>query len=327
VAGRAFNGSNQDMLFIKYNSAGAQQWVKVIDGGFGDDEIRALIIDNNENIYATGISAGATDSADFITMKYSPAGDQLWLNRYNGAGSGGDFGTALSLDPGGNIFVTGFSDGDNTAAVNFDLVTFKYDTNGTELWKKIENGAASLDDIADALVADQFGNVYVAGHTNTGTAGDVNYDLVTIRYNADGTEAWKTFYNGIADTLDEANMLWLSGNDLFVAGSSWQTGQQRDMLVIKYSSVTGIEGSELTGKQQVTIYPDPFSNYITVQVAEIKNQELKFELRDMTGRLIFSEMLTGISTIYTPVNLSSGMYMYSVINDSSILQTGKLIHQ
>lgn len=324
IAGRTFNGSNLDMLFIKYNSDGAQQWIKTIDGGFGNDEIRAVAIDNNENIYATGISAGTADSADFITMKYSPAGDQLWLNRYNSAGNGGDFGEGLSLDPAGNVLVTGYSDNDNSSGVNLDIVTIKYDGSGNELWKKTINGNANLDDIADAIITDQFGNAYVAGHSNTGSATDINFDIITIRYNADGTEEWSTAYNGLSDTLDEPNTLLLSGTDLFVAGSSWQNGQQRDMIVIKYASVTGISPS--SAAQPVKIFPNPFSNHINIQSAALATEELAFELYDAAGRLMYTTECKGSTAIDLPGNLPSGYYTYSILHNRQIIQSGKLIH-
>ncbi|MEP7128204.1 MAG: SBBP repeat-containing protein, partial [Chitinophagales bacterium] len=325
VAGRTFSGTNQDMLFIKYNSDGIQQWVKIIDGGFGNDEIRAIAIDNNENIYATGISAGATDSADFITMKYSPSGDQLWLKRYNGAGNGGDFGEAISLDPSGNILSAGYSDGDNSAAINFDIVTIKYDAGGNELWKNIKNGTSNLDDIADALLTDQFGNVYVAGHTNSGTITDANFDITVIRYNGDGTEEWQTFYNSASDTLDEPNTLMLSGNDLFVAGSSWQNGQQRDMILIKYGSVTGIDLTQVAAPS-VNVYPNPFINQINIQAAGFTNQKLEFKLFDVTGRLIYATSFENTFTIQLPGTLSTGLYTWSILNKQQVIQSGKLIH-
>lgn len=325
LAGRTFNGNNQDILFIKYNSAGEQQWVKVFDGAFGNDEVRAVALDNNENIYATGISESATDTADFVTLKYSAAGDLVWLKTYNGEGNGGDFGVALSLDPTGKILVTGFSDRDNTAAVNFDMVTIKYETDGTEAWKKIENGATNLDDIADALITDQFGNAYICGHSNSGTSTDINYDIVTIRYNADGTEDWRVSYNSASDTLDEPNFLWLVNNDLFVAGSSWQTDQHRDMIVIKYSSVTTIENTLQTA-QAISIYPNPFDKYITVKFEKTEYQQLQFKLFDVTGKLILSEQITGAATLQIPFNLPAGFYTYSITNDQTLLQSGKLIH-
>ena len=176
------------------------------------------------------------------------------------------------------------------------MVTIKYETDGTEAWKKIENGTTNLDDIADDLITDQFGNVYICGHSNSGTSTDINYDIVTIRYNADGTEDWRVSYNSASDTLDEPNFLWLVNNDLFVAGSSWQTDQHRDMIVIKYSSVTTIENTLQTA-QAITIYPNPFDKYITVQFEKTEYQQLQFKLFDVTGKLILSEQITGAATL------------------------------
>ncbi|MBX7108657.1 MAG: SBBP repeat-containing protein [Chitinophagales bacterium] len=324
VGGRTFNGSNLDMLFIKYSSDGNQQWIKSIDGGFGNDEIRAMAIDNNENIYVTGSSAGATDSADLITMKYSPSGDQLWLNRYNGNGNGGDFGEGLAVDPAGNVLVTGYTDADNTAAVNLDILTIKYDGSGTELWNKTANGSVNLDAIADAIITDEFGNAYVAGHGNNGSATDLNFDIITIRYNDDGTEAWQTSYNGVSDTLDEPNTMLLSGNDLFIAGSSWQNGQQRDMIVIKYASVTGIRS--IAQNEAVNVFPNPFTDVLHIQSPGLSNAELIFQLFDVTGRLICTTAVKGNDSVLLPGKLAPGCYTYAILNNRLTIQAGKLIH-
>lgn len=327
VAGRTFNGNNDDLLLIKYNDAGIQQWVKTYDGGFGNEDVNGIAMDESEDIYLTGISAGATDSSDLITAKYAPNGDQLWLKRYNGSGNGGDFGQALSLDPSGNVVVTGYSDGDVSVAVNFDIVTIKYDATGNELWKTIRNGSTNLDDIADALTTDQFGNVFVAGHSNNGTSTDINYDFMIIRYSSNGIEDWTTTYNNASsDTLDVPNMLWLVNNDLFVAGSSWQNGNQRDMIVIKYGEVTGINDQPVSS-QTLSVYPNPFLNDITISGDELQQQPFDFELFDITGKKILAENITAPGTVTFHHALAAGMYTYRIIQHGALIQSGKLIHQ
>ena len=76
----------------------------------------------------------------------------------------------------------------------------------------------------------------------------------------------------------------------------------------------------------ITIYPNPFDKYITVQFEKTQYQKLQFKLFDVTGKLILSEQITGAVTLQLPFNLPAGFYTYSITNDQTLLQSGKLIH-
>ena len=49
----------------------------------GDDDAQSLAVDPWGSTYVTGSSEGA-----FATVKYDPDGNQLWVVRYNGGGTG-----------------------------------------------------------------------------------------------------------------------------------------------------------------------------------------------------------------------------------------------
>jgi hypothetical protein len=324
VAGRAFTGLHDDILLIKYDNSGFLLWTQLIDGGFGNDEVNGVIIDQAENIYLTGNSAGPTDSADFITAKFSAAGDQLWLKRYNGIGDGSDFGEAIALDLAGNILVTGYSDGDNSANANFDFLTIKYDTDGNEIWKAMRDGTNNLDDIADGILTDAFGNSYVSGHTNNGSMSDVNYDIMTIQYSVDGIENWSAIFAGPSDTLDIPNKMILSNGDLFIAGSSWMDGQQRDIVLIKYSDVTGINGVQLMNNS-LNVYPNPFTNYVQLNMAIANGNEMQFDLINLNGAIIYSTSVPVSGKILFRNPIPAGAYIYRLLRKNIPVQYGKLI--
>ena len=180
VTGRSLGSSSAaDFATVKYNSAsGAQMWIARYNGpGNNTDWAYDLKLDSAGNVYVTGVSyGGANNSFDYATVKYGPAGNQLWVARYNGPGSGFDQATALALDAAGNVYVTGFSLG---AGTTNDFATIKYSTNGTPLWVIRYDGPAHLDDRAAAISVDDAGNVYVAGRSATVAGGD---DFLTIKY-------------------------------------------------------------------------------------------------------------------------------------------------
>lgn len=64
------NGTSRDYATIKYSPDGVEQWVMRYNGpGNGDDEIKAMVIDDLGNVYVTGNSFG--NGMDYATIKYS----------------------------------------------------------------------------------------------------------------------------------------------------------------------------------------------------------------------------------------------------------------
>ncbi len=64
-------GANNDYLTIKYDPAGAQEWLTKYNGtGNNVDQAAAIAIDAIGNVFITGLSRGAGSNEDFETIKY-----------------------------------------------------------------------------------------------------------------------------------------------------------------------------------------------------------------------------------------------------------------
>ncbi len=90
VSGSVEGATLSDFITIKYNSSGAEQWVRIFTGPV-EDRIIDMALDNSGNICVTGLSENQTGTYDIITIKYNTQGDSLWVKRYNGA-------TAFTMD-------------------------------------------------------------------------------------------------------------------------------------------------------------------------------------------------------------------------------------
>ncbi|MGQ9708591.1 MAG: SBBP repeat-containing protein [bacterium] len=158
------------------------------------------------------------------------AGDTIWTRRYDGPANGDEEVCALFTDAERNVIVVGSSPGTTTG---YDIVVFKYAANGDSIWCQRINGSGASNEFAKAAAIDASGSVYVTGRA--GASGD--YNILTVKLNPDGSEAWRATYQGSAGKNDEplAMAIDASGN-VFVAGYEADPGGSTDFVTIKYNA-------------------------------------------------------------------------------------------
>jgi uncharacterized delta-60 repeat protein len=118
----SMTGYARECVTIKYNPNGDTVWTRRYGGSY-DQWGNSITVDTLGNIYVTGEGTYLSTSQDFITIKYSPSGIQLWDIKYNGTGNSFDVDAIMTLDNQNNIYVTGCSQGSGTGR---DLATVKY---------------------------------------------------------------------------------------------------------------------------------------------------------------------------------------------------------
>ncbi|MBZ0202665.1 MAG: SBBP repeat-containing protein [Ignavibacteria bacterium] len=183
------NNNRSNIVTIKYDASGIQQWAAVYDGpGHPDssgDIPTAIAVDNQGNVYVTGWSMGYSSGFDWATIKYNSSGVQQWIQRYAAASYSYDIPKDLKVDGLGNVYVTGRRVLSNTDLGDF--VTIKYNTSGVQQWIRVYDNQHANGDLASVLEIDNIGNVYVTGESyGVGT----HFDYATIKYNSSGDELW-----------------------------------------------------------------------------------------------------------------------------------------
>ena len=222
-----------DYATVKYDTNGNQLWVARYNGpGNNDDSAVAVVVDSAGNVYITGNSVGVVGTGtDIATIKYNPAGHQLWVARYDGPAHYYDSAAALAVDAAGCVYVTGASCGDG---FHNDYLTIKYAVNGTQVWTARYHGTGNNSDFPEAIALDASNNVYVTGQSwGAGTL----TDYATLKYDADGNRQWVARYNGPGNSYDVASPLALDGKGgIFVTGSSTSAGTDYDFATLKYDA-------------------------------------------------------------------------------------------
>ena len=153
-----------DIVIIKYNSSGVELWVKIFtSSGYQSDYARDIAIDTLGNAYVLGSGYFSNTDMDFVTIKYSPQGVEEWVRYYNGPANLMDSPSKITIDNEGNPIVTGGSQ----SISNTDILTIKYNSNGTVLWTKLYNGIDNQSEAGVGVSSDKFGNVYVLGWSDS----------------------------------------------------------------------------------------------------------------------------------------------------------------
>jgi len=113
---------------------------------------------------------------------------------------------------------------------------------------------------------------------------------------------------------------------------------------VVYTTNTGANGSVAQGVQQpfeisvvlaieeaqginlsVSAYPNPTTDYLTLEVNEFELSNLNFQLYDISGKLLQSEKITGNQTSIVMSNLVPATYFVKVIQDNKEVKTFKII--
>lgn len=328
VAGKTANATNSDYVLIKYNTSGAQQWVKTFDGG-ADDDATTMAIDNSENIYITGYSVTSNQDTNIVTIKYNVQGQEQWNKSYNSAGNGADKGNGISVDAAGNVTVAGSSDADNLAAtLNNDMLCLHYDAAGNLLWAKTHDGSAQGNDEANEPASDANGNVYITGFSeNSGTG----YDITTIKYSVTGVVDSVYTYNGTGNSADIANRILIKGNDVYTTGSSvGSNNAQRDLLTIK-NSVTPLGIATFSPGSIVKAYPNPFTSQTTIDLKGVNrydNEGMLLKIYDAQGKLLREMKISGeLQVEVQKDNLPPGTYLLNLYHKETLHAQTKIIIQ
>ncbi|MDI6803262.1 MAG: SBBP repeat-containing protein [Bacteroidota bacterium] len=189
-------GTNWDVGTVKYNTNGDVVWVRNYAPNNSDDQGGiAMATSDQTNITITGFSG----YSDFLTLSYDINGNLRWAQTWNGPANNWDQANDVAVDKNGNTYVTGYS----VMAPPFDddIVTIKYDSNGTQQWIRFYDGPKDTGsyDYGEFIKTDDDGNVIVAG----GEMGVSTFlDYCTIKYDSLGNQLWVRTYNGVANRSD-----------------------------------------------------------------------------------------------------------------------------
>jgi hypothetical protein len=238
VTGTSFNGTSYDIMTVKYDAAGVEQWRTGFDGpGSGLDEGFALTRDSNDDIFVTGHVFVAGSDWDIVVIKLNGlTGAIMWSDVLAGTVNF-DSGRDIGVDNSDRVLVCGNY---STTPTNVQIITMQYPNAGSApTWTMFEG--AALNDEARALVIDAADNVYVAGHSEFSSA-TTYFDFRVIKYNSAGALQFSNTQDSGSDNLDTPHAIALdpASGDVVLGGQGFtDVVNEEDYLLIKFDGTTG----------------------------------------------------------------------------------------
>jgi len=89
------------------------------------------------------------------------------------------------------------------------------------------------------------------------------------------------------------------------------------------SIITGLEDNQIS--LNLTAYPNPTTDYLTLNVVNFQRSNLNFELYDVSGKLIESRKIISSTETIKMEHLPSAIYFLKVTNSSKEVKTFKII--
>lgn len=344
LTGTAYeSGLKFQYLLIKTDSLGNLKWFKTYtDNDPNRNYEGKSVVETPDKGYCIGGWGKFVNTPNWRNIveiiKTDSLGNQQWKKTY-GNPLNCNLESMISLSKDSCIF-TAYSLGNSSLPEDFSQVyVTKLDLNGNEKWnKKIGNIFPNTWVSWNHSLED--GNFILSGgHRIEDTI--FKYVGWLFKIKSNGDSLWYKEYT-VINGPDDGNQLWQVSSTPdkgFVgAGSLFpnSSGGTQDIWVFKTDSLgclfpgcdVGITEFNPNSGAQMLIYPNPFSNAFAINYNLPKEtKKAVFELRDITGSLVFYTPLTiNVNQLQVLANnLKSGIYLACLLIDNVVVSSQKVV--
>jgi len=235
VSGRGEGLDNYSHLYtVKYDKDGVKLWEDYLYTESESHSDVHLAIDDNGNTFVTFylfrnnwiIPSPLTPAGvleEMVTVKYNAAGTRMWVHYSQTDVTPAD----IKTDANGNFYVFGtYNYNPGT-----DIILYKFDPNGVELWSRTYSW--SDEDYAVSLALDVNGKAYAAFTTydNLGYS-----DAVVLTWDANGTQDWSSGYLGFGGSPQAVKIMVDANFNTYYFVTSLGGTTNRDLCVQKFDA-------------------------------------------------------------------------------------------
>ncbi len=288
-----------DAFVAKLNPTGSALVYSTYLGGKGTDRAQDIAVDLSGNAYVTGYTnsdnfpstpgafqpkysggtwayGARTPASDAFVTKLNPTGSALVYSTYLGGGHE-DVGKSIVVDAAGDAYIAG-----STYSVNFpvakpfqrahsggtcssmgdpcrDVFVTKLSPSGSELVFSTFLGGAGKDDVAEGIVIDASGSVYVTGWTASSKFPTTPGAFQTTYHS---TGPYVSLTDGFVTKLNATGASLVYST--YLGGESSDVGQGIAVDSLGNAYVTGNSGSrDFPLASQFPVRPNPYGPFVT----------------------------------------------------------------
>ncbi len=310
VMGKKGVSANTDVWLIKLDSIGDLEWNKCL-GGLGND-YGYSIIKTLDGGYFLGGAAGASggDVTGYHPDKNKFGYEDAWVVKLNSSfeiewqkcmgGSSPDWANSVVQCPdGGYVFAGDEQSEDGDVIGNHGVVSgssyedawiVKLDSLGNMVWQKCIGG--KYPDVASKIINTIDRGFAVCGFTISLIEGVKSHgiqDAWVIKLNSSGDILWQQCYGGSNTDIGTSIVQASDGSFIFVANTLSTDDEvignhgEYDAWVVKLTAPLGVKENPLHHELNLSTYPNPTTNIITLSYALPKASPVDITLYNIAG--------------------------------------------
>jgi len=224
------------------------EWSTYVTGSPTTGTGRGVAVDSGGNSYVTGFTGNGPDRAGFVA-KYANTGRQIYYTAFQAVDRDPGFtymeteGHGISVDPAGNVYLTGTAT--RLESGNRHAFALKFDGFGNMV-PNYGGGIAyspNLDSSGDGIAVTSGGLATVTGSFQVSRS---ETEIFAVKFNASGlSPVYAVGYQfpGFDGSAGKAITLDSSGDNIYLAGSIVPTGGDNDILIMKVDNTGPMAGS------------------------------------------------------------------------------------
>ncbi len=224
-----------------------------------------ITTDASGNVFNMGHFQGSVDFGggvltsagenDIFIAKFDGQGNHIWSKRFGD--SYNEYGTGISTDVSGNVFITGhfqgsvdFGGGVLTSASSADIFIVKFDPNGNHIFSKRFDDSSSENAYAFGITTDSSDNILITGYFTSsidfggGVLNAIGYRMFVVKFDSSGNHIFSKSFGSSSSlaesiSIDLADNILIGGsfkNSIDFGGGVLTSAGGKDIFIAKFDS-------------------------------------------------------------------------------------------
>ena len=294
-------------------------WQNIITSPF-DLSVYAIEESTNDS-YVLLLGGGeGTLVPKFSLWKIDENGDKLWNFDYDNDSLYTCTALNMVKSETGGYFVSGTADSLGTPYDPNVFVAKISDSGGLEDFIILDEDYIQLVD--DGLATDDGGYLILGLDVER-----IPQQLFIIKFDKNLQKKWKKYYGSDGFSRGFDIISDDEKSNIILTGSIEDDFGEADIYVIKANKegeFNTISTMNNLDKFSVEIYPNPVHDHLSIKGIPFSQANTYFCLYDLSGELVFKQLLSEERISIEQLNLSSGLYFFQLLNDEKYTRSGKL---